>query len=455
MRRGIITGLAALGLSVIAAEAEADPKLHAYRFADGVTVSDPGHYRLNLSGYVQPWMEGIVYVPKMSPDPDLGEQQTPDGFNQRFRLRRLRLRLVGDAPRQRLSFRFQIDLSGSAEVGDERDGFLLDAFVTYRPTKTMQITFGQRTTYTDNRELFMRSYTLQLVERSRVTSAFASIREFGLFVQDRIRIRQSQHYLRPYFVVTNGDGANAFLKDRGSFKVGGRLDYLPFGLFYNKGQFRQADLVRELTPRLVVGVAYSYNFGISSRRGRRSGDIVYLNEDREDALPGYGKLCADFLFKYRGFSMLGEFVYSHADVPVDDIVYYVRNDGSLSTSVDEDTIKGRMMIGRGYNIQAGYIFPFNTSIDARYTHLDPWQPSAAELAEDPNAEEPSFLNNGTFYNRPNYYTVGLTQYFDNNYGFKIQASVTYVDTAPGTNDLNGDPKDGDEVIVRVGSTLAF
>lgn len=421
--------LAALALPSVAS---ANPKVHGYRFGDGVAVSEAGRYRLRLSGYVQPWVEGVEFL-----------GTGPEGLNQRFRLRRLRLRIEGHAFKRKISFRFQTDLSGSSEVGEERSTFLLDAFIDYRPTKTMRITFGQRTTYTDNRELFMRSHALQLVERSRVTSAFSSIREFGLFVQDRIRFGESSQYIRPYFVLTNGDGINAFLSDRGGLKVGGRIDYIPFGLFYNKAQFRQADLVRELVPRLVVGVTYSYNMGMSSRRGRRNGDIIYLNDEGEDSLPNYGKFGVDFLFKYRGFSMLGEFVVSHADVP-DDITQRVRNDGSTSRSFDggvESLVRGRMMLGRGYNIQAGYVFPFNTSIDARYTHLD--------------ADDDSFLNNGTFYNRPNYYTVGLTQYFDNNYGFKLQGSVTFVDTNPGTNDFFSQSTDGNELILRAASTLAF
>lgn len=105
MRSGIFVTLA-LAAVCAASTAEAKPKVHDYRFADGVTVSDPGHYQLNLSGYVQPWLEGVMFL-----------GSGPDGFNQRFRLRRLRLRLVGDAPRQRLSFRFQLDLFGSAESG--------------------------------------------------------------------------------------------------------------------------------------------------------------------------------------------------------------------------------------------------------------------------------------------------------------------------------------------------
>lgn len=409
-----------------------NPGVHRYQPSEGVTVSDPGSYGITLSGYLQPGAESLTFL-----------GTGPEGANQRFRLRRARLRLEGEAPQQRVRFRLQLDLTGNSEVGEETGNVLLDAFVSYNITRTLKLTFGQRPTFTDNRELFMRSYTLQLVERSRVTSAFSAIREFGLFLEDRIRLGQSQHYLRPYLVLTNGDGANVFFRDRGGLKIGGRIDYLPFGLFYNKGQFRQVDMVRELTPKLVVGAAYSYNRGISSRRGRGSGEILYLNDDGDESLPDYGKLSVDFLFKYAGFSALGEFNYAHARVP-DDITQRVRNDGSIATSFEggvENFVKGRMMLGKGYNIQFGYLFDFGTSIDARYTHLD--------------ADENSFLNNGTFYNRPNYYTAGVSQYFFDDYSAKIQGSVTYVDANEGTNDFFSEPTDGDELILRVQTTFAF
>ena len=408
--------------------------VHKYRFGEGVTVSDPGRYSLTLTGYVQPYLEQKTYT---------GDGAGPSGLNARFRLRRLRLRLVGRAPRQRLSFRLQVDLSGATESGDTTRDFLLDAFVAYNFTQTLKLTFGQRATFTDNRELFMRSHTLQLVERSRLTSAFAAIREFGLFLEDRIRIRRTSHYIRPYFIVTNGDGPNVFFDDRGGLKVGGRIDYLPFGLFYNKGQFRQVDIVRELVPRLVFGVSYSYNWGMSSRRGRGSGNIIYLNDDNEERLPNFGKLGVDFLFKYRGFSAIGEFATTHASIP-DDITQRVRNDGSISrtfTGGVNNLVRGRMMLGTVYNIQLGYLLPSNTSIDLRYTHL--------------RANTHSFLNNGTFYNRPNYFTFGASQYFTDNYGLKIQASITFVDAASGSNDINSEPITGDEVIARLMTTLAF
>ena len=42
----------------------------------------------------------------------------------------------------------------------------------------------------------------------------------------------------------------------------------------NFGQFRQVDMVRELTPKLLIGFNGSYNVGMSSRRGRRNGDFI-------------------------------------------------------------------------------------------------------------------------------------------------------------------------------------
>ena len=122
--------------------------------------------------------------------------------------------------------------------------------------------------------------------------------------------------------------------DRGGLKLGGRIDYLPFGLFTNIGQFRQIDVMREQVPKLVVGIHYSHNSGMSSRRGRYSGRILYLNNNDEESLPDYSKYGLDFLFKYRGFSALGEYVKSAATVPTD-ITQRVRNDGSISTTFSQ------------------------------------------------------------------------------------------------------------------------
>ena len=414
-----------------------DVELDSYKFGEGLRfTADEGH-KIRISGYVQPYAESKQYT----------EADANESMN-RFRMRRLRLRMDGVLPNERFSYRFQVDLSGASEVGDSEssNNYLLDAYVSYNITNRIKLSFGQRSTYTDNRELFMSSRTLQLVERSRLTSAFSSIREFGFFAQGNFRTGGGS-YLKPYFVLTNGDGSNAFDKDHGGLKVGGQIDFLPFGLFTNLGQFRQADVMRELIPKIVIGVNYSKNNGMSSRRGRESGSILYLNDANEESLPDYTKYGADFMIKYKGFSMLGEYIKTEADVPKD-ITQRLRNNGSTSTTFDvngiqdvENYVKGRMMLGTAYNIQLGYLFKNGFSVDGRYTQLE--------------ADDNSFLNNGTFYNRPEYYTIGLGKYLARNYGAKIQASYTYVRANPGINDLNGSPIAGDEWIARLMLTFSL
>lgn len=413
-----------------------DIKLNKYNFGDGIGLSTDSGHEMQITGYFQPYFESKNYT----------DVEDASSLN-RFRLRRARLRLDGSSKNTKFSYRFQVDLSGSGESDeDELNNYLLDAFISYDLGNKMKVSFGQRATYTDNRELFMNSNSLQLVERSRLTSAFATIREFGLFFDGNFKVGNTS-YLKPYFVLTNGDGLNVFGRDRGGLKAGGRLDFLPFGLFSSFGQFRQVDIVRELTPKLVIGANYSYNNGVSSRRGRNSGEIIYLNDLDEETLPDFAKFGIDFLFKYKGFSALGEFVKTDAFVP-DDIAKRVRNDGSVTTNFVvngiqniENYVKGRMMLGEAYNFQMGYLFKSGFSIDGRYTHL--------------KADEHSFLNNGTFYNRPNYYTFGIGKYLARNYGAKIQTDITYISNEGDINDNNGNPIDGNEWLARLILSFSF
>ena len=411
-------------------------EMQSYTFGEGLRFVGESGYNVRITGYAQPMSE-------------LKRINSEESNSSRYRMRRVRLRMDGQSSNERFKYRFQVDLSGVSEIGESDEDPLLDAYVDYALTNRISVKFGQRSTYTDNRELFMNSNSLQLVERSRLTSAFSSIREFGLFISGRFRAGRGS-YLRPHFVLTNGDGKNVYSRDRGGLKIGGRLDYLPFGLFTNMGQFRQIDVMREQVPKLVVGVHYSKNNGMSSRRGRYSGRIIYLNANDQESLPDYTKYGVDFLFKYKGFSALGEYIKSTAEVP-SDITQRIRNNGSISESFlvnevqDVDSyVKGRMMLGSAYNIQMGYLFKNGFSVDSRYTHLI--------------ADENSFLNNETFYNRPNYYTLGFSKLLGRNYGFKVQASVTHVDGSLGINhdlDTNTPAIFEDEIIFRLITTISF
>ena len=147
-------------------------------------------------------------------------------------------------------------------------------------------------------------------------------------------------------------------------------------------------------------------------------------------MPNYLKVGGDLLFKYRGFSVLAEYVNTKAFV-ANDITHRndrYGNDPSQITSSfgafnedefltvsSDEYVKRQLILGSGFNIQAGYLFKSLFSIDGRFTKLNP--------------NEFSFMNNATYYNRQHYYEIGLSKYFSKNYSFKVQASYRFIDDA--------------------------
>ncbi len=398
-----------------------------------VFASSDDNYKTTLRGYTQSLFEtkSMLF--------DSSQIYNSERKN-RFRARRVRLRLSGNQLSPGFSYRFQVDLAQSNAGDGELSGTLLDAWVGYNFNKKFKIIIGQKATPTDNMELQMASNSLQLPERSRLTSAFSSIREVGVFLDGKFKLGKA--VIKPMINITNGDGANTISNDFGGFKYGARVNILPLGTFRNFGQFRQVDMVRELTPKFMIGLNGSYNVGISSRRGRGNGDILYLNDLGNYSLPNFLKFGSDMLLKFRGFSLIAEFVKTKVYIP-SDITQRLRNNGSISTSFNngvENYIKGRMMLGSGLNIQTGYLFKSLFSLDARFTNLRP--------------DEFSFMNNTAFYNRNKYYTVGLSKYFSKNYAYKIQASYTYVDDALIRNQ-SGNESQGNENILRLMVQIAF
>ena len=398
-----------------------------YEPGEGLRLSNPNRYSIRLSGMIQPMVDIRSY-----PTADAEDLYT------RFRMRRAIAKLSGNADKENITYQIQVDLTGSSDGGGDATtgNYLMDAWISWKPNKQFEITVGQDNSQSDSRELVTLSSALQLAERSPVALAFASIREFGVFVNTSFKVGQNA-VIQPNVSVTNGDGANVLTQDHGGLKYGGRLDFLPFGTFTNAGQYRQPDIERELTPKLVIGAIYSLNKGISDRRGRQSGTILYLDTMGQESLPDYQKIGFDFLFKYKGVSIFGEYVKATATVP-SDIRQRVRNDGSTTTSFLVDNVqsidryvKGRMIIGSGLSLQGGYLFRNGFSFDARVANLKP--------------ERDSFLRNGQFNNRSNFYTFCISKYLGRNYAAKIQAMATVAKAQAGSLTVEGKPLKGNEV----------
>tara|TARA_B110001452_G_scaffold84396_1_gene68993 strand:- start:318 stop:1679 length:1362 start_codon:yes stop_codon:yes gene_type:complete len=392
-----------------------------------VLASTDNNYKVVLRGYSQSLFESrtISY--------DSSSIVDNNRYN-RFRARRIRLRLSGNQLYPGFSYRLQLNLAESEADDGFLSNILWDAWLGYNINKTNKIIIGQKGTPTDNIEVQMASNTLQLPERSRLTGAFSSIREIGVFYDNRFKVG-NKAVIKSMFNITTGDGYayNFNSRDYGGLKYGCRINILPFGLFRNFGQFRQVDMVRELNPKLLIGFSGSFNNGMSSRRGRRNGDFLFYNiagVDTSYRLPNYLKVGGDLLFKYRGFSLLAEYVNTKAFV-ANDITHRndrYGNDPSQITSSfgafnedefltvsSDEYVKRQLILGSGFNIQAGYLFKSLFSIDGRFTKLKP--------------NEFSFMNNATYYNRQHYYEIGLSKYFSKNYSFKVQASYRFIDDA--------------------------
>ena len=240
---------------------------------NGLTfASSDDNYKVVIRGYTQSLFESR----RMSYD---SSGLVNNNVYNRFRARRVRLRISGKQLNPGFSYRLQLNLAESEVENDELSNVLWDAWIGYNINKYYRISFGQKSSPTDNIEVLMASNTLQLPERSRLTGAFSNIREIGLFIDGRNNISGTKMVIKPSFNITTGDGYGfkSISKDYGGLKYGARINFLPFGLFRNFGQFRQGDLVRELNPKLLIGFSASYNHGMSSRRGRANGDFLYYN----------------------------------------------------------------------------------------------------------------------------------------------------------------------------------
>ena len=146
-----------------------------------VLASTDNNYKVVLRGYTQSLFESRTISYDSS-------TITDNNRYNRFRARRIRLRLTGNQSYPGFSYRLQLNLAESEADDGLLSNILWDAWLGYNINKTSKIVVGQKGTPTDNIELQMAANTLQLPARSRLTGAFSSIRKTGLFYDNRLKI---------------------------------------------------------------------------------------------------------------------------------------------------------------------------------------------------------------------------------------------------------------------------
>ena len=281
----------------------------------------------------------------------------------------------------------------------------MDAWIAYAPISSLKISFGQKQTFTNNREMTFYEDKLQFVDRGIFSSEFSnSGREFGVFFESQFG--KNTFVIKPKFAVTSGDGINSFGAnstdvDKGGLKYGGRIDILPLGNFKAGNDGYIADLLHEDNIKILVGAAFSYNKGASNKVGEGHGDFVFYDNNLKEKLPDYRKSYSDILIKYKGFSFLGEYVNSSA-LSLEGS--FINSTATAPLFITE--ISNYLVLGNGYNIQGGYVTKSGISLDFKYEKLTK-----------------EFNNNYSLLSNQDAFTIGLTKYIKGN-NLKIQSSVS-------------------------------
>ena len=367
-----------------------------FDFGNGVSLSfEDGDYNFSMNGYIKPT---YVYNEMTS----IVDGGTINEFNRQFKSKNSVLEISGNAKKEKVSFSIRMDYSLSNP--------LLEAWVGYHPSKSVNVYFGQKNSFLNNREMIFNEDILQFTDRSLLSQNHTNSygQEFGLFIETTFG---EEFILSPKFAVTSGDGRNSFGEDSrdsdlGGVKFGARLDLYPFGKF-SKGNEGSVDLVGEQKLIMELGFAYSKNIGTSHRTGNGHGDIMFYDADGNNNLPDYEKIFIDLLLKYKGFSFLAEY----ADAAASGLNQTYTDTFNL---LIPQQISEYLVLGSSYNFQLGYIFQNDIGFDFRYEFSKP-----EFTNEINNSYENSILQD--FENM----SFGISKYFDNN-NLKIQVGVSSI-----------------------------
>ena len=367
-----------------------------FDFGNGVSLSfEDGDYNFSINGYIKPT---YVYNEMTS----IVDGGTINEINRQFKSKNSVLEISGNAKKEKVSFSIRMDYSLSNP--------LLEAWVGYHPSKSINVYFGQKNSFLNNREMIFNEDILQFTDRSLLSQNHTNSygQEFGLFIETTFG---EEFILSPKFAVTSGDGRNSFGEDSrdsdlGGVKFGARLDLYPFGNF-SKGNEGSVDLVGEQKLIMELGFAYSKNIGTSHRTGNGHGDIMFYDADGNNNLPDYEKIFIDLLLKYKGFSFLAEY----ADAAASGLNQTYTDTFNL---LIPQQISEYLVLGSSYNFQLGYIFQNDIGIDFRYEFSTP-----EFTNEINNSYENSILQD--FENM----SLGISKYFDNN-NLKIQVGVSSI-----------------------------
>ena len=321
-----------------------------------------------------------------------------------FLVRRARLKFDGYAFSPKLKYKLELglsnrDISGASEFTSNAPRYILDAVIKWNFAPNFELWFGQ-TKLPGNRERVISSGNLQMVDRSMLNSRFNIDRDLGVQLRHKFKL-SDKFVVREMLSISQGEGRNITTGNLGGHQYTGRVELLPFGTFTSKGDYSGSDLKREVSPKLAIGATYDFN---NNAVKNRSNQGSYMRIDNGDGFyeTNITTFFLDAMFKYKGFSFMGEFASRDADDP-----FAKNSDGSLTG--DE------VQVGNALNLQAGYLFKSNWEVSGRYTNID-WDTDVTGRSAQ------------------NQYTLGVSKYIFG-HKLKVQSDISHLEVDGGNNEL--------------------
>lgn len=331
----------------------------------------------------------------------------PDGLTDSktsFSIRRARIKMDGFILSPKLEYKIELSLSnrdvaGLSETNQVESLILRDVVIKWNFYENFVLWAGL-TKLPGNVERVISSGNLQLVNRSLLNAGFNIDRDLGIQIRHHIDFSDT-FLIREKLAISQGEGRNVVLGNYGGFQYTGRLEFLPFGNFKNKGDYIGGDLQREQTPKLMAGVTYDINDrGVKTR----SNQGIFMQNDVGFYETTTSTLFVDAMFKYKGFSFMGEYANRDAKDPI------AKNSDGIETG---DVVR----VGNGINLQAGYLLRKNWEVAARYSDIN-------------------FDQGITGRDPVNQYTLGLSKYIVG-HKLKVQSDFSYLSVQGGADSVLG------------------
>ncbi|OIQ29349.1 MAG: porin [Bacteroidetes bacterium MedPE-SWsnd-G2] len=328
-----------------------------------------------------------------------GELRDPESS---FLIRRARLKFDGYAFSPKLKYKIELglsnkDIGGASKYTNNAPRYILDGVLKWNAVENLHIWIGQ-TKLPGNRERIISSANLQQVDRSLLNKHFNIDRDLGIQLHHHIKV-SNKFIIREIFAFSQGEGRNITKGNLGGHQYTGKLEFLPLGYFASKGDYKGSDLKREQSPKLSLTMAYDFN---NNAVKTRSNQGSYMETDYGFHETNISTLFVGTMFKYKGFSFMGEYANRDADNPI----------AKNSDGTETGAIVG---VGESLNLQSGYLFKKNWEVSGRFTNVN-WDEQITGKAAQ------------------NQYTFGVSKYLAG-HSLKVQSDISYLDVSGGSNEL--------------------